>query len=333
MVDKPVFLMKRSKLLACASVSGEVHLRDPRTLEVQHTLPTHPAGIFDMDVQGNLLVTCGYGERADRLFSDKVIKVFDLRTMKPLSVVPFPPGPFALKLHPRFSSVAAVVSQTGIYQFTEVAGVPSARNLVYNHLGLAGQTCTAFDLSVSGEVLVVGDSLGLVHQCSDRPVPHVNSYRRHPDYASPLAIPDFDVDEDSPLSSVGMPHYDEMLFSSWPAHQTYVIGQPPPPVDPEVLAGIKQKDFVGYAPNPGTSRRNQVYKRSRGPDRPKFRSEQEREGDHRFKGKVGHLHLLVVSPRSSPPPPPPPRIISPYRCKPRRVTELDLLAGLVGRPR
>jgi PAB-dependent poly(A)-specific ribonuclease subunit 2 len=286
-VDKPIYLMKRGKLIACASAAGEVHLRDPRNLDLQHTLSTHPAGIFDMDLQGNLLITCGYGERADRLFSDKMIKVFDLRTLRALPPVPFPPSPFALKFHPRFTTVAAVLSQSGMYQFAEV-GTPGAVPTVgFNQLAISGQTCTAFDLSVSGEVLVVGDSLGLLHQCSDRPSSVLNSYARTPDLAAPLVIPSFDIEEDTPLSVVGMPHYDEMLLSSWAAHQTYTVGQPPTPLDPDVLANIKQKDFVGYAPNPGTCKRNQAYRKTKGGvERPKFRSEQERDHEHGSRNKV-----------------------------------------------
>ena len=86
----------------------------------------------------------------------------------------------------------------------------------------------------------------------------MNTYAAPVEFAPPMEIPGFDLDAATPLSAVGLPHYDELLLSAWPPNQTYTIGQPTPPLDPDVLANIKQKDFVGYAPNPGTTKRNQV---------------------------------------------------------------------------
>ena len=250
--------MKRSRFLCCASASGEVHLRDPKTLNVEHTLPVHPGGIFDMEVSGNLLLTCGYGDRNGRIFKDTLIRVFDIRTLRPLPPVPFGPGPFGIKLHPLMSSVAAVVSQNGLFQFVEVGGMTPVPALHYNQVDLQGRSCTAFDISRSGEVVLLGDSQGFLHQCSDRQAYAMNTYSAPVEFASPMQVPGFDLDVATPLSAVGLPHYDELLFSAWPANQTYTVGQPPTPLDPEILANIKQKDFVGYAPNTGTNKRNQV---------------------------------------------------------------------------
>jgi len=55
--------MKRARLLCCASDLGEIHLRDPKTLKIEHVLPAHLGGIYDMSVAGNMLITCGFTER------------------------------------------------------------------------------------------------------------------------------------------------------------------------------------------------------------------------------------------------------------------------------
>jgi PAB-dependent poly(A)-specific ribonuclease subunit 2 len=57
---------------------------------------------------------------------------------------------------------------------------------------------------------------------------------------------------------------------------TFEIGLPPPQIEEEVLRNMKTIDFVGYAPNPGTRRRNQVVRRNnqKNVNAPKFRSQQ-----------------------------------------------------------
>lgn len=55
-----VCLLKASEHhVCCGEVSGMVGLHDPRTLQRIHTLTTHNAGLFDMEVVGPYLVTCG----------------------------------------------------------------------------------------------------------------------------------------------------------------------------------------------------------------------------------------------------------------------------------
>lgn len=57
---------------------------------------------------------------------------------------------------------------------------------------------------------------------------------------------------------------------------TFEVGLPPPQIEEEVLRNMKTIDFVGYAPNPGTRRRNQVVRRNnqKNVNAPKFRSQQ-----------------------------------------------------------
>ena len=62
-VEGPIVLLKRSRMLCCASPTGEVVLRDPLTMRAENRVLAHAGAISDMDVSGNLLVTCGFSER------------------------------------------------------------------------------------------------------------------------------------------------------------------------------------------------------------------------------------------------------------------------------
>ncbi|KAI8336757.1 ubiquitin carboxyl-terminal hydrolase-domain-containing protein [Chlamydoabsidia padenii] len=139
---------------------------------------------------------------------------------------------------------------------------------------------TAMDISSSGQTLVFGDGNSFVHQYADR-----DNYVMNP-YSIPVTIPDTApppnvlVNNDTPLSAIGMPYYTEPLLSSWTNRSVYDIGHPSPQIDDDILKSIKTIDFVGYAPNPGTIHRNQIPRRKKQAhkkDIPKFRSEQERE--------------------------------------------------------
>jgi PAB-dependent poly(A)-specific ribonuclease subunit 2 len=84
--------------------------------------------------------------------------------------------------------------------------------------------------------------------------------------------------DDTPLSAVGMPYYSKPLLSLWPNNMKFQVGRPSPKIPTEILKNVKMVDFVGYAKNPKTFRRNQAYTEfSQDPIKPKFRSEQELE--------------------------------------------------------
>jgi PAB-dependent poly(A)-specific ribonuclease subunit 2 len=75
-----------------------------------------------------------------------------------------------------------------------------------------------------------------------------------------------------------MPYYSSPLLSLWPNDMQFPVGRPPSKIPPEILKNVKMVDFVGYAPNPKTLRRNQAAAWAmRDPNKPKFRSEQELE--------------------------------------------------------
>ncbi|KAI9255620.1 ubiquitin carboxyl-terminal hydrolase-domain-containing protein [Phascolomyces articulosus] len=140
---------------------------------------------------------------------------------------------------------------------------------------------TAMDISSSAHTLAFGDAASFVYQFTDRDVFDVNPYSMGLSTPDVVELPEVQMAEDSPLSSVGLPYYTEPLLSNWPLYPSvFDASCPPPHIDDELLKNMKTVDFVGYAPNPGI-RRNQAPRKKKPLQNkrngPKFRSEQERE--------------------------------------------------------
>src|SRR5947208_880665 len=80
-----------------------------------------------------------------------------------------------------------------------------------------------------------------------------------------------------------MPYYREPLLSIWPGHLLSNVGQPPPKIDPSILATLIPLDFGAYTQHPRKTKRYQVEdtrnsgKSSIPIKAPKFLSERARE--------------------------------------------------------
>jgi len=118
-----------------------VTFRDPRTHRVEHTFSVHSAGVNDIDIRSDIVVTCGFGSRyttikafffpfgpifslisfrMGNVFVDPLVKVIDTRTMRVLLPLSVPTGPYFVRFHPKFSSTIVVVSQQGRYELCDV---------------------------------------------------------------------------------------------------------------------------------------------------------------------------------------------------------------------
>lgn len=56
-------LRYHSRYVCSGNPFGRIDFRDPNSLNIEHSLDTHSGNLSDFDVQGNLLVTCGFSNR------------------------------------------------------------------------------------------------------------------------------------------------------------------------------------------------------------------------------------------------------------------------------
>ena len=87
----------------------------------------------------------------------------------------------------------------------------------------------------------------------------------------------------SPLNSIGLPYYREVLASAWP-DLVCDVGAPPIKFEPQFLSGLKSTDFGLYGRNTRGLQRNQIENTrdlsataNAGLRAPKFLSEKARE--------------------------------------------------------
>ncbi|KAI8067921.1 ubiquitin carboxyl-terminal hydrolase-domain-containing protein [Gongronella butleri] len=271
------------RAVCCGGMLGEVTMRDTRTMKVEQRIQAHTATLSDLDISGNLLLTCGFSQRQSSLVMDPLVKVYDIRmAVRSLAPIPFPSGPMFLKMHPTLSSTCLIASQTGQFQVCDVSSL-SMGALAPSSQFYQVQTSsyiTAMDISSSGQTLAIGDGNSFVYQYADRENYTMNPYSVPVVTPDPSPAPNVTITENSPLSAVGMPYYTDRLLSAWTHPSVYDVGYPAPVIDDDMLKSMKTIDFVGYAPNPGNMLRNQVPRRKKQAvkrDIPKFRSEQERE--------------------------------------------------------
>ncbi|TPX36525.1 hypothetical protein SmJEL517_g01378 [Synchytrium microbalum] len=271
-------VMRKSRLLCCGTANGKIMLRDPRSYRVEHTIDAHSGSVNDMDVAGYTLMTCGSSERAGAHVREPLVKIYDLRTMRALPPVSFTARASFLRFLPKLSSTALIGSSNGQFQICDVMNNSAA--IQFYHLEGTGSPLTVLDVSSSGEVVTFGDGSGVLYQYADRPQGKINMYSRPSEYPTlPRNTTYIGLDDDRPLNSIGMSYYTEPLLSVFP-NTPFPAHQPPAFIPSEILSNVKMIDFVGYAQNPNTFRRNQrlrdTSKAREDMEQPKFRSEQER---------------------------------------------------------
>ncbi|KAL6047104.1 poly(A)-specific ribonuclease [Balamuthia mandrillaris] len=250
----------RSRLLCCGGLGGQLSLLDPRSFRLEHRFDSHSCGIMSLDVKGDLVATCGWTKRAGQSYptSDPMVKIYDLRTMRPLPPVAFPPGAFQVKFHPKFSSSLFVVSQGGQLQICEAQGEQT--NIQMYQVDCGGDAVLTIDLSSTGELAVFGDSGGYIHLWADRQDMQVNSYSRAtalPELPVPRHLPASFYDDQMSLSTSIFPELNEQLLSDWPPAMDFDVGLKSAKIPTQVMNNIKKLGRLHYAPNPRKTQNSQ----------------------------------------------------------------------------
>ncbi|SPO36298.1 related to PAN2 - component of Pab1p-stimulated poly(A) ribonuclease [Pseudozyma flocculosa] len=300
--EAPILQLRKSGRFICAAaINGHIQLRDPRSLAIEHRLHAHPGGLIDMQADGNLVYSVGWTVRQGHPVPEPLIKVHDLRALRPLVPLPFsvPGGPALLAIHPKLSSTVIVSAPQGQFQIVDVGNPGEGRFYQVN----SASYITSLAISPSADYLAFGEADGSVRLWSSST--DTSSIRFNPFSSAAVEMPDIaepppfvNWTTETPLSSVGMPYYSEQLLSYFDYEQYTTdaspLFNPPSKIDPAVISSMRTVDFVGYAPLPRhlRGRRNTITGRGPGGIRasamhrpedrkkvgiPLFRSEREKE--------------------------------------------------------
>ncbi|KAJ7168294.1 ubiquitin carboxyl-terminal hydrolase-domain-containing protein [Mycena crocata] len=272
-----------SAILSGAS-DGYVRTHDPRTAlnRAESQIMAHYSGIQGLQTTGNLIFTIGLGVRQSRPFPDPLVKVYDLRTMRPLPPIPFSSTPAFINILPKRPSTVAVTSNQGLINIVDVSTAASE----FYQLDLTSYL-TSVALSPTGAYMACGDAEGIVHlmsQIDEEGSLPFNGFDGQPiewaDVAAP--IPEIEWKDFTPLNSIGLPYYESRLLSSWtPLFVSTPLNYPPPPkIPPQILATMKLNDNIAYAalPKELKGRRNMVSVGSRN-KKGRFRSGKSRANE------------------------------------------------------
>ncbi|KAF8969950.1 ubiquitin carboxyl-terminal hydrolase-domain-containing protein [Flammula alnicola] len=247
-------------MLLSGSSDGYLRVHDPRTGMgrsggTENFVKAHARSIQGIQTTGNFVFSIGMGERPvkhSRPFPDPLVKVYDLRTMRPLPPIPFSAGPAFIHAIPKKTSSLVVISNQGLINVVDASN-PSASNEFYQ-LDIPTYI-TSTSISPTAAYVAFGDAEGTVHLLSqaDNNIPF-NGFEGQPvpwaDTAAPS--PDIEWTKSTPLNSVGMPYFDTQLLSAWPSNLSSkaVSYSPPQNIPSQILASMKFNENIAYATLP-----------------------------------------------------------------------------------
>ena len=254
-------------LVAAGLSSGSVTLVDirSRVIKTESIVNAHPGGLAYIDSKSDTLVTCGYSLRQGQVMPDSFVKLFDVRfAVKPMLTLTFNAGANCLSFHPTFSSVLLISSTSGLFSFADTAVGAIVQSY---QVDTAGDALTGCTISSSGEMIAFGGSGGYVHlwtsqeenedQDGSLTLAVVNRHSEQVDVPSATPLPpSVNMEESSPVS-MGCKFNlasGKRLLSDLDPSLAMSVGLPPRVIDPTLLKGMKQVDFVGYLVNPHFSR-------------------------------------------------------------------------------
>ncbi|OBA23722.1 hypothetical protein METBIDRAFT_9960 [Metschnikowia bicuspidata var. bicuspidata NRRL YB-4993] len=237
-----------SKLLTLGRLGGALEVFDPAANKSVKTFAGHNGMLSDLDVKGNYVATCGYSARMPRYglasaaveyMVDPLVNIYDLRTMRALSPLPFSAGASFVRFHPKLPNIVVIASANGQIQFVDI------HDQLVVHLYQADLTDAAaaagllaaatssylahLNISENGEFLCFADGYKNLHLWSMSSSTSQN-FLNFPATLDQPAIPDNIVaaldhvalDDVVPLNSVGMPYYKEYLASNFPSDLVFI---------------------------------------------------------------------------------------------------------------
>ncbi|EJF62633.1 hypothetical protein DICSQDRAFT_154466 [Dichomitus squalens LYAD-421 SS1] len=246
---------------------GWIRLHDPRDATIRSygssPVKAHLSGIQGIETTSTLLYTIGLGLRQGRPYPDHLVKVYDLRNLKALPPIPFSSGPSFITRLPNRPSTLAITSSQGLVQIVDTSN-PTANE--FYQLDTPSYI-TSVAVSPTAVYMAFGDSDGAIHLLSaaeeEAMVPFNGFDGKAIDWPdSPEPLPEIQWTDRTPLNTIGLPYYDNLLLSSWTNDfvPTNMYFPPAPKIPAQILSSIKVNDSIAYAslPKELRGRRNVV---------------------------------------------------------------------------
>ncbi|XP_028168558.1 PAN2-PAN3 deadenylation complex catalytic subunit PAN2 [Ostrinia furnacalis] len=258
-------------LVACGSADGMVALRDIRTPKAaEHTFRAHSACLSDLDMQGDLLITCGFTQSSGGAVAEPYVVVWDVRCLRGMNAagggawsLQTRSPPLLLHFLPAFSGRAVALSADGHVALLHL-NAPDTENQSVFQVDTHSSVCSVMDVSSTSQALAFGDQAGHLHLFSPQHnhEPVFNNFSRATEFADQvvgLPFANFN-DTNFQYSSVPLPQLSSgpKWFNVLPEEFFKRNFRRPKPVDAEVLKTMKMQGPIGYAPNPKTFKRNQM---------------------------------------------------------------------------
>ncbi|CAG4940821.1 unnamed protein product [Parnassius apollo] len=259
-------------LVACGSANGKVALRDIRTPNAaEHTFRAHTACLSDLDMQGDLLISCGFTQSVGGVaVAEPYVVVWDVRCLRGRSnaegawSLHTAAPPLLLHFLPAFSGRAVAVSGDGHVALLHVNIPDDVDKQSVFQVDMQNSLCSVMDVSATSQALAFGDQAGHLHLFSPQHnhEPVFNNFSRSTEFADQVVGLPFVSFNDTAFqfSTVPLPPLTSgnKWFNELPPEFFRKNYRKPKPVDPEVLKSMKMQGPIGYAPNPRTFKRNQM---------------------------------------------------------------------------
>ncbi|RCK60381.1 PAB-dependent poly(A)-specific ribonuclease subunit PAN2 [Candida viswanathii] len=312
-------LNNSGKFLTIANSNGSLNIFDPVSNSTVKTFSAHNGFIADLDVRGNYIATCGYSIRPKRYHHnqapeymvDPLVNIYDTRIMRAIAPIPFPTGATSVRFHPKLPNIIIIASVVGQLQFVDIFDQTNVNVYQTNMTpppvlgtslsnGSKIPKMANLEISSSGDFLMFNDDSDSIHLWSIN-----SSSKDFVNFPAPVEQPDIveqsidfiGVDDNVPLSIVGMPYYKDLLLSNYPNDLRFVkeTAKIPEGIDMELVLESQQHrgafipyDKLKYGPG-NVYKPYQSLKEFKEIQVPKFISERKDGDDEASAGNVPEL--------------------------------------------